>query len=133
MNSMKRKLTASFDELLQNHYGREPRTTVSNEVKVTALLANYYGKPIARHRNHHHRPAPAPALVLSLSHDDGELLPQRAVDNRFQEYVTPYSITDIPFEEYVAEGAALSRQSSADAERGLWISRRSQRARGVCR
>ena len=113
---MKRKLTASFDELLQNHYGRERQPAVSNEVKVAALLANYYGKPLTRHR-HHHRPAPTPALVLSLSHDDGELLPQRTVDNRFQEYVTPYSITDVPFEEYVAEGASLSRQSSADEGR----------------
>ena len=117
---MKKKLATSFDELLQDHYGRERRPAVSNEVKVAALLANYYGKPAERH--HHHKtptPAPAPALMLSMSRDDGELLPQRAVDNRFREYVTPYSIADVPYEEYVVEGVALSRPSSTDAGRDV--------------
>ena len=114
---MKNKLTVSFDELLQNHYGRARHAPVSNDVKVATLFANYYGKPPLQQHRQHHKNTPTPTMVSSLSHDDGEVLPSRSVKNRFQASVGADPVADVPFEEYVVEGMALSRPSSINAER----------------
>ncbi len=57
----------SYDELIAGHYGR-PRA----EATAEQVIAGYYGAAARRKQ----RP---PAHALTLSRDDGELLPQKAV------------------------------------------------------
>jgi hypothetical protein len=108
---MKKQLTTSFDELMQNYYGSSGSSDLSNAGKIEALFANYYGKPaVQRDRN-----TPS-SVVLSLSCDDGEMLQQHPKGQRFEEYVAQHSIADAEFEEYVVERGALSRASSLEAQ-----------------
>jgi hypothetical protein len=107
---MKKKRTASFDDLLANYYGaRIPsdRINLSNAVRVDELFANYYGKELAP------KTSKLPMRVsLSFSHDDGEMLAQGNQRKRFEEYVLSSSLDEQGFEEYVVDRAELPAEAS---------------------
>lgn len=108
---MKKKFTASFDELIKNYYGGSDPNEVGVAVRVEELLANYYGKSAVR-RDANTSP---PSVALSLSYDDGETLTQHVNRKNFGEYVVQHSIVNPEFDEYVVQSDALSRQSAVDA------------------
>src|SRR5829696_5233603 len=98
--AMKIQTTKSFDDLMKSYYGAAT-PQLSNTARVEALLTNYYGRPYKRKKK---CPPPSgllPAISLSLTQDDGELLPQQVQETQYEEYVVAKSIVDEPFEEYV--------------------------------
>ena len=95
---MKKRLPASFDDLIKHHYGSARHVMLSNTVKAERLIANYYGKPLHRRKKRSCLPAP----TVSMSYDSGEVLPQRQANAAaFEEYVVSKSLTGDSFEEYV--------------------------------
>lgn len=98
----KRPFTASFDELMKNHYGngrRESRRDIS--ASAEKLYARYYGDTAALCEK---KKKGKQATALSLSYDDGETLHQQGGGEQFEEYVVQQSLSD-GFEEYVVESA----------------------------
>lgn len=107
----KRPLTASFEELMKNHYGNgrgEQRRDIS--ASADRLYARYYGDVAARCEK---KKKGREATALSLSYDDGETPPQQHGVERFEEYVVQQSMTDPVFEEYVVEPGHLSGTCAA--------------------
>lgn len=99
----KRPFTASFDELMKNHYGSgrgESRRDIS--ASAERLYARYYGDMAALCEKKKKKGKQATAL--SLSYDDGETLNQQGGGEQFEEYVVQQSVSD-GFEEYVVESA----------------------------
>ena len=96
---MKKRLPASFDDLLKHHYGSGRDVMLSNTAKAQRLIANYYGKPLRRGKKRNCLPT-VPAVTMS--YDTGEVLPQRQADPEpFEQYVVSRSLSDDSFEEYV--------------------------------
>ncbi|HEX7314014.1 MAG TPA: hypothetical protein VF297_08830 [Pyrinomonadaceae bacterium] len=103
----KRPFTASFDELMKNHYGNgrgESRRDIS--ASADRLYARYYGDMAARCEK---KKKGKQATALSLSYDDGETLRQQGDGEQFEEYVVQQSVSD-GFEEYVVESAYGAEQ-----------------------
>ena len=92
---MKNQTAPLFAELMKSYYGVSSTPELSNTAKVEALLTDYYGRAYKRKRQ-----TPAPAVSLSLSHDNGEVLPQPASDDPFEEYVVQKCAAAQSFEEY---------------------------------
>ncbi len=89
----------SFEDLIANYYGRA-RPQVTHE----DVVLNYYGKPW--------RAGPA-AHVLSLSRDDGEILPQERSDPAADRYLVDDGGGHGDFEEYVVDGGPAQITSRA--------------------
>lgn len=107
----KRPFTASFDELMKNHYGNgrgEARRDIS--ASADRLYARYYGDMAARCEK---KKKGKQATALSLSYDDGETLHQQGGgEQQFEEYVVQQSVSD-GYEEYVVESAYDAEQYAA--------------------
>lgn len=92
-----------FDELMKSYYGVASGPELSNTAKVEALLTDYYGQPYKRKSK-----TPVPAVSLSLSQDNGEVLPQPDACDQFEEYVVRKCAAVPPFEDYTVRNAARS-------------------------
>lgn len=97
---MKTETTKSFDDLMKNYYGVAATPQLSNTARVEALLTQYYGRPYKKKQKCPAR-TPLNPVALSMSQDDGEVLPQQAQETQFEEYVVAKSVSEEPFEEYV--------------------------------
>ena len=98
-----------FDELMKSYYGVTSALELSNTAKVEALLTGYYGRPYKRKSK-----TPAPAVSLSLSQDNGEVLPQPDTGDQFEEYVVQKSAAVEAFEEYtVRNGPRITARATA--------------------
>src|SRR5262249_41166160 len=100
---MKNETAPLFDELMKSYYGVAGTPELSNTAKVEALLTDYYGRPYKRKSK-----TPAPAVSLSLSQDNGEVLPQPIAEDRFEEYVVQKSAPVQGFEEYTVSNGCRS-------------------------
>lgn len=104
---MKSQDAGLFDEVIACYYGRGPAPQ-SMAQRTQALLASYYGKPLAPRK----LPAPARqtplAAAVSLSCDDGELMRQRSRGAHEPEYVVAGSLSQMS-DEYVMDAAPSMR------------------------
>src|SRR6185436_8990489 len=108
---MLRKFTTSYDELIRNYYGDSSRARSTDRVTVEELFANYYGNASVAAEERKKTQLPK---VMSLSHDSGELLPQRRRRQGGQ-YGYQQSVDPSEFEEYVVGSDVAVAQSVAAA------------------
>ncbi|SAL05097.1 hypothetical protein AWB81_07017 [Caballeronia arationis] len=97
---MKSQDTASFDAVIGNYYGRGPAPQ-SMAQRTQALLARYYGKPLAT-ANATPPARKTPTVAVSMSADNGELMRQRPDVAREAEYVVAASLSRM-LDEYVMD------------------------------
>lgn len=114
---MKIQTTKSFDDLMKRYYGVPAGPQLSNTARVEALLTDYYGRPYKRKK----KCPPPSAISLSLSHDDGELLPQQVPETQFEEYVVAKSLSAETFEEYVVGRCSPAQEQPVAAAASLNI------------
>jgi len=100
---MKNQTAPMFDELMKSYYGVASGPELSNTAKVEALLTDYYGRPYKRKSK-----TPAPAVSLSLSQDNGEVLPQPDSCDQFEEYVVQKCPAVPASDEYVVRNGPRS-------------------------
>ena len=100
---MKNQTAPMFDELMKSYYGVASGPELSNTAKVEALLTDYYGRPYKRKSK-----TPAAAVSLSLSQDNGEVLPQPDSCDQFEEYVVQKCPAVPASDEYVVRNGPRS-------------------------
>ena len=95
-------LATTFDELIKGYYGGKGRKPI---LTVEQVVAGYYGRPYAGAWTPPEPPKPAAAVSLSLGHDQGEVLLQRAWPSAGG-FVFQYSVATPDCDEYVVGGCA---------------------------